>query len=540
MDGINKRCSTQPSLYGNDDYEDISNWLQHCTTQHEDKCSEALLRQSFVLQCIDCELMKVVKLPTGSRYLSLSYVWGATSVLETGEDLSNIPLVVRDAIRVTLQLSFRFLWVDRYCINQQDATEKHCQIANMGNIYASAALTLIAAGSPNADIGLPGVSSGHRNVDAVFQLGPYSIVPVLSNPKRALGSSIWSTRGWTYQEAAMSPRRLVFLPDGWYSQCNMEHAFGSVHRVWGQTMKRPSRVNFYGSQGSCANVPPTLLFLSTAEVENDRALMEFYDHVSNYLHRSLTYQSDRFNAIQGVLNTFRDRPQPVFNIYGVAFTASQEFPINGGICWIFGFSQYGREHRHRLSLFPSWSWLGWHSANEPASDMIKAGVTVFGLGEDVGMGLDRFTASISVVVAGERLDLTRAAFFNVSLEEILTPEARPSPQLVIQAFVFPLVFLPSEKNGWTLVPKRRLFGGLRSHMWLDQPEETTPEILGHVKGLVLGRRKRHILVIVIRKTNFTWERVGVALFFSVDGEEHAEKQYLRTMKKLKRRTIMLA
>lgn len=59
----------------------------------------------------------------------------------------NCPKVINDSIEVTLLLNLRYLWVDKYCINQTDAKEKHDQIRHMDLVYANAQATIIAAAS---------------------------------------------------------------------------------------------------------------------------------------------------------------------------------------------------------------------------------------------------------------------------------------------------------------------------------------------------------------------------------------------------------
>ncbi|KAK0750249.1 heterokaryon incompatibility, partial [Schizothecium vesticola] len=80
------------------------------------------------------------------EYAALSYVWGAateTPIIFSGSRLpADIPLVVADAISVCLQLGLQYLWVDRYCILQDDAETKDAQIRNMNLIYKQAELTI--------------------------------------------------------------------------------------------------------------------------------------------------------------------------------------------------------------------------------------------------------------------------------------------------------------------------------------------------------------------------------------------------------------
>lgn len=98
------------------------------------------------MYCIDCEDERVVLIPENAKYFALSYVSGQQRAPDDDECLSGASTVVKKAILVTLRLCFRYLWVDHYYIDQQNATQKHQQIASMGSIYAGAALTLIAAG----------------------------------------------------------------------------------------------------------------------------------------------------------------------------------------------------------------------------------------------------------------------------------------------------------------------------------------------------------------------------------------------------------
>jgi hypothetical protein len=74
----------------------------------------------------------------------------------------DIPLTIEDAIRVTKDLGCRFLWVDKYCIDQSNETEKQQQCSPMGDIYAGSQITIFALG-PNSNYGLPGVSSRLRS-----------------------------------------------------------------------------------------------------------------------------------------------------------------------------------------------------------------------------------------------------------------------------------------------------------------------------------------------------------------------------------------
>jgi hypothetical protein len=55
-------------------------------------------------------------------------------------------------------LGERYLWVDFYCIDQQNPNGRKAQIDNMDLIYQGAYLTLIAQDGSDCHVGLPGMS----------------------------------------------------------------------------------------------------------------------------------------------------------------------------------------------------------------------------------------------------------------------------------------------------------------------------------------------------------------------------------------------
>lgn len=69
----------------------------------------------------------------------------------------DLPLTVQDAIRFTLNLDIRYLWVDRLSIVQDDADYKHRQIERMDIVYSHAHMTIVAASGVSANAGLASV-----------------------------------------------------------------------------------------------------------------------------------------------------------------------------------------------------------------------------------------------------------------------------------------------------------------------------------------------------------------------------------------------
>ena len=75
---------------------------------------------------IDCQTMMVVS-AAAHPYLALSYVWGRTA-FDTDEDYlgsegelpRHLPATIADAISATKKLGYRYLWVDKYTIDQKN------------------------------------------------------------------------------------------------------------------------------------------------------------------------------------------------------------------------------------------------------------------------------------------------------------------------------------------------------------------------------------------------------------------------------------
>ncbi|KAK1775141.1 heterokaryon incompatibility protein-domain-containing protein, partial [Copromyces sp. CBS 386.78] len=204
-------------------------WLAYCQSTHQSCTTIRSVPLTTIipgLHLIDCIQRKIIPAEemTGSTYVTLSYVWGTALVdpqsmqsSTVGPALPNdgLPKVIRDAMEVVRCLGYRYLWVDRYCIPQGNAEVKHLQIQNMGKIYSLSDLTIIAAAGEDAEYGLPGVSPPLRTPQ-LWTTIPHGILQ-LHVPE--VGNSVWASRGWTYQEALLSRRRLVFTDRNVFFQC---------------------------------------------------------------------------------------------------------------------------------------------------------------------------------------------------------------------------------------------------------------------------------------------------------------------------------
>jgi hypothetical protein len=306
-------------------------------------------------------------------YVALSYVWGKP-VRDydddpcSGDELPEaLPATVEDAIIATQQLGYRYLWVDKYCINQADEQDKIQQIQNMDIIYKGSDVTIVAAAGHDAQFGLPGVGARPRVAQWQVRMGGIDIVVVSETAgiKEIIRKSTWNSRGWTYQEARLSCRLLIFTEHELY----FESREGN-HR---ETLEPPHPYmedNLFISHSASsdpwqANSPEIVT----------RAIVE-------YSTKELTHEEDALIAALGFLKVFQIGVKPVYHHWGVpifpdqaigcyhgkkfpylGLMANQPFSSKGfllGLCWQAHYPMPGnpRTKSLRRQNLPSWSWAG--------------------------------------------------------------------------------------------------------------------------------------------------------------------------------------
>lgn len=93
------------------------------------------------------------------KYVTLSHRWGTSRQFVTKKSTLNdhhvgflleaLPLTYQDAVTITLEAGFHYLWIDAVCIVQDDDEDWEQEAVRMGGIYNSAAFTIAAHSSAN-------------------------------------------------------------------------------------------------------------------------------------------------------------------------------------------------------------------------------------------------------------------------------------------------------------------------------------------------------------------------------------------------------
>lgn len=205
------------------DLEVIRRWFQYCTTHHTRFCSLKSSAAIPGLKLIDCNTWKIVDRNL-QTYAALSYVWGRShgaQIDEIGDGSlpSQIPTVIRDAMAVTMELGLQFLWIDRYCIPQQDLQQKQKQIKHMDMVYHHAEITIIAAAGSDPHYGLPGIGRRPRVPQPAIEMKGILVLSSLLRPKTDIQHSKWGRRAGTYQEGILSRRRLISTENQVFYEC---------------------------------------------------------------------------------------------------------------------------------------------------------------------------------------------------------------------------------------------------------------------------------------------------------------------------------
>jgi hypothetical protein len=313
------------------------------------------------VRLIDVEEGRLITSTTACPYAALSYVWGGPQAItltrETRDQLvkpgaitpehPQLGRTIADALRLCKLINYRFLWVDALCICQDDQEDLAMQIAQMGRIYQSAALTIVqASADPETSVRTPlrGLLPGSRKIRQEQVVVQHEKVLLTHRPPfaGAIQHSKWNTRGWTLQERYLS-RRLLYFTD---HQVFMTSAAG--HFFCEETVFEHNTDDFHAySRVSMARQELDWDYDPLAKELLPTPAEGFLYLVSHYTERLLTDEADALAAFSALMTTFSGS-------LGLAEYGIPRRIFDYAFCW----SPAGSSIRRRAGL-PSWSWAGW-------------------------------------------------------------------------------------------------------------------------------------------------------------------------------------
>ncbi|KAF2397709.1 HET-domain-containing protein [Trichodelitschia bisporula] len=389
-------------------------WKSTCDREHGVKCQVLLAPWALGFRpalLVDVWLKCLIPGNVAKSYVALSYVWGKKEFRTTHQsDLAKllcvvdalsesnknfaVPDTIRRAMVLTEMLGEQYLWVDALCIVQdQKETQKQEELGQMALIYANASVTIICANGESAFDGfrgLKGVSPSRSLPPQTCEVGGLKII---KDANFKLDTSLWNTRGWTFQEWLFSRRRLVFSntkPPEFlsypgspkstraYWECN-ECRWQENHDNWNL---RDSTLSDNTSGAACYGHPP-FLFRSMFEHRIPKPAL-YSELVSRYSRRELTNSEDIIRAFSGIASvlSYSFKGGFISGLPVVSFDLSllwePRWPMNGlrrRRCCVPapGLDSTG-------PLFPSWSWMGGYG---PSGSFEPGGLQHFGYRQDL-------------------------------------------------------------------------------------------------------------------------------------------------------------
>lgn len=294
--------------------------------------------------------LKINETETHATYLALSYCWGGPQplrlllenieILTAGVDFEALPRSIQDAVFVTRELGFRYLWVDALCIIQDCVADKKREITRMSSIYKNAAVTIAASSSKSATEGFLSKEVEPYCPEFEFQ------VPMSGNRVGTVYMSAESyepehhldTRGWTFQEFMLSSRILFFSDYELLWQCKEVHLKG----VTGGGLEYTQLLEAL----------PWVVFDDDAEPhfgsDDTEKIYLWKTVVQQYTERDLTVPDDRLDAIMGIVCELETlwRYECINGLWKKWFIEL--------LAWYKPFSE--REKARHIERAPSWSW----------------------------------------------------------------------------------------------------------------------------------------------------------------------------------------
>lgn len=280
------------------------------------------------------------------EYIALSHCWGGTTSmilnsdsfmkLTTGIALEELPATFRDAVVMANALCIRYVWIDSLCIRQDSQQDWKVQSATMAAVYSHAVLTFAATYSANCHGGLLGQSQdemvlnppvAHVNWKGDITINQQSVFLPVSDWHMQVDMAELSTRGWTFQEALLSPRTIHFSADQIRWTCKCLRGSESIYPLAEEMTSSPF----------------------AKDTKHDLRHMSWAHIVRQYSGRKLSRTTDIFPALGGLARIFA-------RIHGFTekdYLAGLWVPqLAYHLLWI----PYVGSHLSKAGIAPSWSW----------------------------------------------------------------------------------------------------------------------------------------------------------------------------------------
>ncbi|KAH7399188.1 heterokaryon incompatibility protein-domain-containing protein [Phaeosphaeria sp. MPI-PUGE-AT-0046c] len=306
------------------------------------------------------------------QYVVLSHCWGSLgpaklideliSQFQQGIPLEQLPRSFLDAITITRQLGFKYLWIDALCISQDNAADWAEEAPKMAYYYGQSALMIAATAAEDSSKGI----LSERHV-------PYS--PIMGKEKKyylrqqLLGwewdieYSILASRGWAAQERILAPRVLHYTKRQMIWECVEGLRFeascikGAVIDSGQVNMRsHKSKIQQFVTQG--LNIAQSAYVKAESADSTNSMLPATEDSITrvhgwlqcvdNFSICKLTVSSDKLHAISGIASIMNHENQ-----MGTYLAGLWSKHLAAGLTWSRTWALLTSPPEYRA---PSWSW----------------------------------------------------------------------------------------------------------------------------------------------------------------------------------------
>ncbi|KAF3804055.1 hypothetical protein GCG54_00007848 [Colletotrichum gloeosporioides] len=339
----------------------VREWLDTCNAEHGDHCSGPPGETWRPLWLIDSVNRCLVRARATDRYIALSYVYepplpstrGPVETLRENLDMltaslddADIPQTILDAMWLARKVGVKYLWVDRFCIVQDDDVEREEYVKNMAYVFANAYLTIVAAAG-DAESGLNGL----------VRRTPAKAPPGKVKHEDLILGSRWATRAWTVQEGMYSRRKVYVFEETvtWECHCEVWQGAPGAGGRFSKILKGGNK----NAPCLARTFPAATGFLHPVWPDMD----EYARIAMDYSSRRVTLMSDTTRALRGITTVMSKSFAGGF-VFGMPVCF-----LDIAMLW-----QPRAMIRRRMMVqpvtgmnpLPSWSWLGWHYDGVPA------------------------------------------------------------------------------------------------------------------------------------------------------------------------------
>ncbi|KAE9376617.1 hypothetical protein N431DRAFT_400864 [Stipitochalara longipes BDJ] len=232
-----------------------------------------------------------------------------------GIPLHTMPPLFQDAVIITRNLGYRYLWIDCLCIIQDCPEDWTKESADMGHIYKNCHLSLAAEESQDSLISIFECSNKDREASRAAQckIEIPAHVPHQSSRLRGKvfcgklpgyrhGQRFWnlgalSSRAWTLQEMVLPPRILRYMKGYIWWECR-EAQIGEIETS-SSHKDRPAEALNRLKQITRDSILPKAYF------HKSNASRLWYSLINEYSSRYITFEEDKFPAISAAAKECR-------------------------------------------------------------------------------------------------------------------------------------------------------------------------------------------------------------------------------------------